>query len=410
MLSPKRAAPLLCIAAFMLTLLFLRAQDTGNRWRDIPPIPAEGDLISEEKAITSPSLLGDNIRHPGWKAKPIFASGTPKPHGSNYTRALVVPRMSAEDVSWIDEENLDVIKAIYTVDDPASPLRAPANKGHEVMVYLSYIIDHYDILADINIFMHAHRWSWHNNELLNNDSAEMIRRLSSERVVREGFMNMRCHWNPGCPDWMHPGVVEDDMNKQEENLMVQCWAELFPGEASPLTLAQPCCAQFAATRERIRAIPLARWMFYRDWLLRTELSDHLSGRIWEYLWQVAFTGEAFVCRDQHECYCDGYGICFEDVAAFDRWFEIRGLKAEAQSQLEIYIARVQAYHDFREYGKLDGLEVEEPEGAKDEALKGRVKELERELEDMRSAAVERGTDARVRAKIAGRTWSKGDGF
>lgn len=62
------------------------------------------------------------------------------------------------------------------------------NKGHEVMVYLSYIIDHYENLSDVNVFLHSHRFTWHNNELLGNDAAEMVRRLSAERVQREGFV------------------------------------------------------------------------------------------------------------------------------------------------------------------------------------------------------------------------------
>lgn len=57
-----------------------------------------------------------------------------------------------------------------------------------MMVYLSYIIDRYEDLADVNVFVHSHRWAWHNNELLGNDAVEIISRLSSERVQREGFM------------------------------------------------------------------------------------------------------------------------------------------------------------------------------------------------------------------------------
>lgn len=411
MISSKRAAPLFCIAAFTLTLLYLRSQNAAKRWRDVPIVYGEGDFVSEEKAAISSSLLEDAFDRSEGKTKPVYAPGTPKPHGSNYTRALVIPRTTAEDVSWIDEEHLDVMKAIYVVDDRNAELKAPKNKGHEVMVYLTYIIDHYDVLPDINIFMHAHRWSWHNNELLNNDAAEMVRRLSSEKVVREGFMNMRCHWNPGCPDWMHPGVIEDDANKQEENIMVRCWAELFPGQAAPTTLAQPCCAQFAASRTRIRDVPLARWSFYRDWLLRTELSDHLSGRIWEYLWQVAFTGEAYVCRDEHECYCDGYGICFDDKLAYERYFEARELRNRYQSQYDAHMVSVRSYERFRETGWIDGLqEPEAPESGKNEALRMKVEELDREMEEKRQGAVERGTDAKIRAQIAGRAWEDSDGF
>lgn len=405
MLSPKRAAPLLCITAFTLTLLYLRAQETGSKWRDSFPISAEEDIIPEERILSTPSLLEDQS---AWSRTPIFAQGTPKPHGSNYTRALIIPRTTSEDVSWITTENLSVIPLIYTVDDPKSPLRTPRNKGHEVMVYLTYIITHYTTLPDISIFMHAHRHSWHNNELLNNDAAEMIRRLSSEHVVRSGYTNLRCHWNPGCPDWMHPGVTEDDINKQEENLMVQAWAELFPGEAIPISLAQPCCAQFAVSRERIRATPLARWVFFREWLLRTELNDHLSGRIWEYLWQVVFTGEAWVCADQHVCYCDGYGVCFEDGAAFERWFEIRGERDRVNGELEGWNAKVEESKQWAAEGKaVDGMD---PGMGKEEELRKKVEELDRELEDGRNKAVERGASARMRAMIVGRPWSDGDGF
>jgi hypothetical protein len=410
MISPKRAAPLFCIVAFILTLLYLRSQNPSKRWRNVPLLFGEGGFIPESKEVISSSLLEEPLHGGDWTARPVFVPGTPKPHGSNYTRALVIPRTTAEDVSWIGQENLDVIKAIYVVDDPKSELKTPKNKGHEVMVYLTYIIDHYDVLPDISIFMHAHRWSWHNNEVLNNDAAEMIRRLSSEKVIREGFMNMRCHWNPGCPDWIHPGA-QDDMNKQEESFMVQCWAELFPGEACPTLLGQPCCAQFAVSRERIRAVPLLRWSFYRDWLLRTELNDYLSGRIWEYLWQVAFTGEAYVCRDEHECYCDGYGICFDDKPAYDRYFEARGLRSEYQGQLDAYRSRIRAWERFQVSGWTDGVEeMEEPVSCKDDELRLKVEELDRELEEKRQGAVQRGTDARFRAQIAGRAWEEGDGF
>jgi hypothetical protein len=403
MLSPKRAAPLLCITAFTLTLLHLRAQHTGKTWRNISPIPADGDLIHEEPFLIASSLLNPS--------KPLFLHGTPKPPGSNYTRALVIASTSTEDVSWITSESLLVTPFIYVVDSPTSLLSTPANKGHEVMVYLTYIIDHFSTLPDITLFMHAHRHSWHNNVLLNHDAAEMIRRLSSEHVLRNGFVNLRCHWEPGCPDWMHPGVTADDINKQEETLMVQAWAELFPGEGAPLLLAQPCCAQFAVSRERIRARGLERWRFYREWLMRTELSDHLSGRIWEYLWQVVFTGEADVCPDQHVCYCDGYGVCFEDGAAFERWGEVGRERDGVKGELDGYVSRVNAWREFREGGGIAIVpEGEEPEAGREEGLRERVEALERELEEKRSAAVERGADARNRAKIAGRLWSDGDGF
>ena len=78
----------------------------------------------------------------------------------------------------------------------------------------------------------------------------------------------------------------------------------------PKVLAQPCCAQFAISKGRILSIPLKRFIAYRDWLLRTPLSDYISGRVWEYIWQFVFTGNHTVCPMMHICYCDGYGFCF----------------------------------------------------------------------------------------------------
>ena len=56
------------------------------------------------------------------------------------------------------------------------------------MVYLTYIIENYNNLSDVNIFMHSQKITWHNNAILNDDSAELISRLSGERVQREGYM------------------------------------------------------------------------------------------------------------------------------------------------------------------------------------------------------------------------------
>jgi hypothetical protein len=80
-------------------------------------------------------------------ARPNFTPGIAKPASENYTRTLVMGRLRDDDVSWVDTLP-DLNTAIYVVDDddPNARLRIPKNKGHEAMVYLTYIIDHYDEL------------------------------------------------------------------------------------------------------------------------------------------------------------------------------------------------------------------------------------------------------------------------
>lgn len=411
---PRRVAPLLGVAAFIVVFFYQQITSNAPTWRDVPQVVGLGDIVPESTRSsigpyrpeqTSSKNLG------GWDPMPSFRPGTPKPPGSNYTRTLVMPRMADENANWVYEQLPDIGKAIYVADDPSAPLHPPKNKGHEVMTYLTYILDHYDNLPDVSIFMHAHRYSWHNNDLHNHDAAEMIKTLSSERVQRLGYMNMRCQWHPGCPEWMHPGVMEEDVNKQEETAMAKCWSELFPHEPIPRVLAVPCCAQFALSRDRIRAIPLSTFNFYRNWLLKTELSDYISGRIWEYLWQFVFTGESSVCPIQHACYCDGYGICFDGEADFDKWFEIRYNRGQLQAQLAEWRDKALAIENAKNEGRLDeAADLEVPELGKDAQLEKAIDELTGELSRRRDAAVERGRDPRIRAMMSGREWKEGDGY
>jgi hypothetical protein len=348
----------------------------------------------------------DKQRNPFSAANMPFLTISLKHIGQPYSKALVIPKTKEEDIGWILEnfsENENMRHAIYTVDDFSSALHAPKNKGHEVMVYLSYCIDFYHNLSDVNIFMHSHRSAWHNNDLLDNDSVQTIARLSSERVQREGFMNMRCNWDPGCPSWMHPGTVEEDVNKQEETMLAKSWSELFPLDPIPDVLAQPCCAQFAISKDRIRSLPLAQYVFYRDWLLRTSLSDYISGRVWEYIWQFVFTGNYVVCPMEHICYCDGFGVCFGGDEEYKAYY----LKSTERTSAELELAE---WSTQNERWQISPSIQNRPEVGKDMELQGRINGIDAWQEQRRQRAKEHGDVAKNRAIEAGRDWKDGDGF
>jgi hypothetical protein len=42
---------------------------------------------------------------------------------------------------------------VYVADDPNAMHTVPVNKGNEAMVYLTYLIDHYDSFPDLMVFM-----------------------------------------------------------------------------------------------------------------------------------------------------------------------------------------------------------------------------------------------------------------
>jgi hypothetical protein len=318
---------------------------------------------------------------------------------------MVVARTKEEDASWIAEELPDWQRAVYVADDPSAPLHPPKNKGHEVMIYLTYIVDHYDRLPDVAVFMHSHQVAWHNDNLFGGDAAELLRRLNLNRVIREGYMNTRCGYGPGCPAWMHPGAIEEDESKQEEIMLARAWGELFPDEAIPNVLAQPCCAQFALSRERIRSIPHARYVYYRDWLLGTDLSDYITGRIWEYLWQYVFTGEAVLCVEETVCLCDGYGFCFGGDDDFREYQALEAKVTELQNDIGGWMWLADDL-DFAD----DGVDLTSPAAGDDESLRQKIEGAENEIVERLQAAVERGKNPRNRALEAGRPWKEGDGF
>jgi len=230
-------------------------------------------------------------------------------------------------------------------------------------------------------------------------------------VTNLSSRNLRCHWEPGCPSWIHPGVIEEDISKQEETMLARSWSELFPFDPIPNVLAQPCCAQFAISRDRIRSIPLATYVFYRDWLLRTPLSDYISGRVWEYIWQFVFTGKNVVCPKEHICYCDGFGVCFGGEDEYNAFYEKQLEKLRLEEELQAWRENYYKLSEISEDSTTEELEKElQVEAEKGAELDRRISGLQSWCEERKASAKERGDIARYRAQEAGRPWRDGDGF
>jgi hypothetical protein len=342
-----------------------------------------------------------------------------KEPGHEWTKHVVVAKMSYEDrfSSWLETGDLHgAIPKVYIADDPSAPLSVPANKGHEAMVYLTYLIDHYDALPDVAVFMHAHQNSWHQDGLLEYDALEMLKRLSPEAVTREGYRNLRCEWNPGCPAWIHPKAFQyADSPRPEEPGVADAWAQLFPSTPVPDIIAQPCCGQFALSKQRMLSIPKARYQVFRDWLLKTDLGDDISGRVFEYLWAYIFTAKPVFCPDMRTCYCDGYGVCFLDDKSFDLWFKLRWEWQQLEKQLRDWKIVAAGKVSSDRAGTLPAAEIKElektvPLTGLGQELADEMNELQRQMDEKRLAAIAAGDDPAVRAKVAGRKWKEGDGF
>lgn len=278
--------------------------------------------------------------------------GTDSRHGHNITTTLVVGRLNEDPfaVSWIHEEIRDLThKRIYIVDDPGAPLHLNQNKGREAMVYLRYILDFYDSLDDVTLFYHASRSAWHNSALFNRDAAIMINQLNRSHVQDVGYMNARCELYPGCPSssdptksssekgWImfNPTKAQSDVHweRNADLFNRKLWDKLFPDrKRDPAYLSEPCCSQFAATRETIRSVPHSTYQRIHDWLGTTDEFDGYTGRIMEYVWQYLFLNKDQHCPNMRDCYCKGYDLCLSD-AGYKALREYNAARAEIDEVL-----------------------------------------------------------------------------
>lgn len=287
------------------------------------------------------------------------SSPTPTPpHATNYTTTLIMGRLrdEAETVEWTTTAltpGTITHRAIYIVDDPTAPLHLSENRGREARVYLTYIVEHYTSLSDVSIFVHPSRHAWHNNVLFAGDQAAALNRLQRGYVVEQGYLNLRCDLYPGCPAWITPDANASTLathgERSERLFTTDLWATLFPGRPVPALLSQPCCSQFAVSRDTIRRTPLEQYQRILDWLVSSPLHDQSTGRVMEYVWQYLFVDEAVRCPDMRTCYCKMYDVCFEDDSLLreynglaqdegrylDEWAKVDGLTASKEVKDEM---------------------------------------------------------------------------
>jgi len=302
---------------------------------------------------TSHSLAWSRVQYYAKAASDEQAAQGLCPGLSTTTKpALIVARVTADgDTNWLDSLADKYHICIYTADDTAartksSTLRVPANRGHEAMAYLTFLIDNYATLPAAGaVFVHGTRFSWHNDDPSYDNLALLTALNVSSAIEPAGYHNMRCDWSAGtCP----PNV------KAQGSLETRMQAKLAPWElrtvadaAIPAAFAQilgqdaiaekvllgsgdvlrsQCCAQFIVARDSMWQHEREEYVALRQWLLEAAPDDdRVSGRILSYLWHVLFVRRDLLGRDSQEvdlarlnefacpsaaaCYCRLYGRC-----------------------------------------------------------------------------------------------------
>lgn len=295
------------------------------------------------------------------------ASSLPKAHGlcpglAETTKpALIVSLVASDgDRSWLSKLEDKYHICAYDVDgstngDP-STLRVPANRGHEAMAYLTFLIDNYaHIPAAGAVFVHGSRFAWHNDSP-DYDNAGLLASLNlSSALAPAGYHNLRCDWSAStCPANSVPqGSFETGLTAKLEPFnarvvsdaaMPRALANIFGGDdssASAMLLGRgdavraQCCAQFIVAAENVWQHSRDEYMALRQWLLddggdSAPSDDRISGRILSYLWHILFLPQyayapkpaaavhdgvnldrlnIMACPSAADCYCRLYGRC-----------------------------------------------------------------------------------------------------
>ncbi|KAF8246496.1 hypothetical protein K440DRAFT_553315 [Wilcoxina mikolae CBS 423.85] len=330
-----------------------------------------------------------------------FSRGISTFQPDGLSKHLVLPCTPNDDISWLSTlpQWLNLTPKVYHVPltnssaPPPGTLTVPKNKGNEVMTYLTYILEHYSDLPDLIVFIHASVSTWHNNDLHIFTTPLMLRELNYRRAKQRGYMNLRCHWSPGCPGWIKPLTGIYNEIKGEEFYLGQVFKYLFPGVAIPEVFGATCCAQFVVTRERIRANSLEEYKRWRDWLMTTELPDKYSGRVMEYLWHYIFSDRQSIdCPKEHVCYCDGYGVCFGSEAAYQAHMAVGKETAVLEQRLQAAV----------DQGPREGEDLKlRWEGMQE--LSADIEDKKRRLEREIDVARQRGRDPKARKNEVGNT-------
>ena len=180
-----------------------------------------------------------------------------------------------KNVNWV--YNLKNINDffIYEKEMPESRYNIPVNKGNEASVYLKYIVDHYDTLADFTFFIHDEEYAWHHKGSVVN-------------LLDEAVLSNKLYYNINT--WILGGIkaevkLYDDICKFYKQF-IEKYIPLSSLPNPDWTHGHRGCAQFLVHKSLITKLPLQFYQDLYNWIITTDLSNYWSGRYLEYTWHI----------------------------------------------------------------------------------------------------------------------------
>lgn len=164
---------------------------------------------------------------------------------------------------------------IYDKETPENELNIPVNKGNEASVYLKYIVDNYDNLADFTFFTHDDEYTWHHSGSIIDRFDEAVRSNQLYYNINDKCVMGSIISNPWYSDilvWYNEYVEKYiPMN----SLPHKDWTENHRGSA-----------QFLVHKSLITNLPKDFYENLYDWIITTDLTNDKSGRYLEWTWHL----------------------------------------------------------------------------------------------------------------------------
>ena len=197
-----------------------------------------------------------------------------------------------EDLTWLSSQiypHVIYTKKPFPIDmdhaDENLPFHdlkhhVPHNVGGEATAYLKFIIDYYEHLPRSILFLHGHRYAYHQEDLL----------ILLNQIRQRDYVDSYCNIN---------SVAWGTLGENNE-LLARHWEEWIGGwlgempETEGGWIFDRCCAQFIVGRERIRRYPKrfyeeALEVMYREGGEGKEESRKV-GLVMEWIWGYIFGG------------------------------------------------------------------------------------------------------------------------
>jgi hypothetical protein len=176
-----------------------------------------------------------------------------------------------EDLSWVNN-----LKYPYEIiSRNGIEQETPPNKGLEASSYLEYIIKHYNNLPEYCIFLHGHRSAWHHVENID----EKLEKLCLDKDY--------CNINDYPPNQLNTFEQATNMFIKE----IPALNSILSIEIDINKLIYKSCSQFYVKKECIQRHSAVTYIKLYDYLMASKLPSFWSGRVFEYIWHIIFTGQ-----------------------------------------------------------------------------------------------------------------------